>query len=433
VDDIQVGWAADVGAPPIDAVNAKGVLTTDGLDSNAVYELSGVKLHWSNPEHEMELSGSELDVVLFHVREPGQPALDPRELANRASDLRSAIERRYAVPLGDPDDSKAQKFSASVLIERLLITQPLRVPGVQLIPLGQGNPAESEATILNDVLAELGSTTRVPASWWRTTNEHDRPLSLMRFPEVLAADLDEAASLVAERRNELLDLLALTRGSSGRPLGTVIESGSGSRAGRIYAELDPYTGNLLGGFLSGEDPTALVKWDEAASVDPLLRLCLSLVREAHADRSSDSAYFRYWSILEVLARSRVPRGKSVSLTNGKQWIGLDGKPRTTQDAVPSAYELLRHAITSATNPINEASWVAPAADLQEALNCWYARRNATAHYGAFNPNDATQQASRWYSNALKTVPTRNTADQWLTSFRRLVTDAVKFELQKASP
>ncbi len=64
--------------------------------------------------------------------------------------------------------------------------------------------------------------------------------------------------------------------------------------------------------------------------------------------------------------------------------------------------------------------MAPATDLYEAIRCWYARRNATGHYGRFDTTDARQQGEPWFSRAQQTLPGGGAVDAWLMTFERLV-------------
>ncbi len=185
-------------------------------------------------------------------------------------------------------------------------------------------------------------------------------------------------------------ILGLNRDARGRPVATVIEQRQpdDSIKHRIYIEDEGYRGNLIGGFLSGEDQQQLLAQHHAMRADPLLRMCVDLYAEALADHSPDARFFRVWSLLETLSHSRVPRAQPVVRLDGTPWPGRHG---TTSAAAPRVYELIASKFFQ-SRQVNESSAFAPAEDLYEAVRCWYARRNATGHYGRFDPTDARQHA-----------------------------------------
>lgn len=78
--------------------------------------------------------------------------------------------------------------------------------------------------------------------------------------------------------------------------------------------------------------------------------------------------------------------------------------------------------------VNEASFVGPASDLYEAVRAWYARRNATGHYGRFVTGEPQQMAQGWYARAQQTVPTAGAPDQWLMTFKEATASVLGWEL-----
>ncbi len=426
VDEFEEAWAASVGTSARGTHTAAATLDTTGLPSGAVYRLVRVQLHDNGGNAIREWTAPQLSDVRFHVREAGEPMHSQAELVQWEEVLREAQERRLNRPLGNPDDSDVEQFNATAVVERLLMTTRIRLHDVEIIPVRGGNTAGEEAAIVNQILEELGSGVRIDGRWWGDINANSRPLTVLRFRRVFASDFHSAAELVLRRRTEVLNLLALSRFAPARPLALIVESVPAATS-RVYAEVRPYTGNLVGGFTSGESQRTLLGWDEATGSDPFLVLSLSLLRDPLNDDGVDSAFFRYWSLLEVIASNRVARGSSVTLLSGRPWTHPDGRPRTTDDAAPRVYELAKHHLLS--RQVDERSWAAPAADLQDAVTAWYARRNATAHYGAFRHADPVQQAQSWYQHALKTQ-----ADEagWLAGLRDAARDVVAWELSAAA-
>lgn len=245
---------------------------------------------------------------------------------------------------------------------------------------------------------------------------------------VFATSVEAAGDIADVARDEVLSALALTRGAAGHPAVTIIEQ----RVGDSWAEpkyrfdQDAYRGNLAGGPIAGETQYELLMHHAAIQGDPLLHLCTDLYEEALAERSPDSQYFRFWSVLETLAINQVVAGQRVQLLDGTMWP--DGG--TTGQAGPRVYQLMRNIMfPDPARQAHESTLAAPASDLYDAVTGWYARRNATAHYGKFVRGDGKQTARTWYPDAEKTVPTGPT-DEWLSALKRAVAVVLRYELNR---
>jgi hypothetical protein len=240
--------------------------------------------------------------------------------------------------------------------------------------------------------------------------------------------MEAAAALAWVARDELIAVLGLNRGARGRPVGTVVEQrqGDDSIRHRVYVEDARYGGNLVGGFVSGEDQAGLLTQQVAMSADPLLRLCVDLYSEALADPSPDARYLRMWSVLETLSGSRLENGQEVQRLDGTAW---PDQPGTTSSAAPRVYQLIADHLRA--RGVDESSFVAPAPDLYQAVRAWYARRNATGHYGRFILGDPQQGAQGWYSRAEQTVPDAGAPDRWIGTFQDATASVLRWELRQA--
>lgn len=146
-------------------------------------------------------------------------------------------------------------------------------------------------------------------------------------------------------------------------------------SGRMKSRTTSVT--LAGGFIPGESQSQLLAQYRAVDADPLVKLCCDLYGEALHDRSVDARFLRFWSILEVISGARMPINVTVRLRDGTPWPHPNAS--TTNTAAPRVYRYIAEILDR--RGIDEASLVRPAADLYEAVRVWYARRNATGHYG----------------------------------------------------
>lgn len=355
--------------------------------------------------------------------------LSAKELEHLANGLRERQNARYERSFGDQQVTGALEFEALCVVERLLLTTPMRLPGIEILPLDTANAGEHEAKLLNEIFSALGRSERMDPGWWGQRSEASRPWAALRVKSIWAGSIDEAAALAASERERTLHLLAVGRGSRGVPVATLIRPFDVGQQGGILPELPGYTGNLLGGFLSGEDQHSLLMKSEAIDRDPVVALATKLYREARAEMNPDFAYFRYWSLLELIADARVPSNRTVVRLDGSDWPEGGG---STNFAAPRVYELLKASFQN----VDERSSVQPAPGLYEAVRGWYGRRNATAHYGAFDPTSGAQQKQSWFKWASKTQqgesPIGPAGEPWLWSLRETATSLLNRELHSAN-
>lgn len=418
VDSFAVGWQGTVAVQLGPDGEGVASLDTDGWTQDAVFFVAAIQAG----DEEFSLDEN----LYFEVREAAEPPRSQAQLAEKVQRLGEEREALYKKPIGDPQAGSVQHFQGVVLVQSLLMTTPMFLPGVEIRPTGKGNPAESEARIFDEVMSDLLGTDKriVSGAEWFKRSESSRPICVLLFENVYAASLNEAFPLVNARTDSVLNLLALNRHAAGQTIGTVITSRTMKPHLWIQLANEGYGGNLIGGPISGEDQHSLLSQDEAAQADPVLDLSLSLLRNAHAEGNEDFRYFRYWTILETLAAHRVARGQPVTLLDGTPLIQKNGQPRTTSDAGPRVYQYLKPLFQN----VDEQSVVQPAENLWEAVRAWYDRRNATAHRGRFDPADPKLSAD---SPARKTEEAKpGLRDEWLFRLRDVATMALSAELRK---
>ncbi len=115
-----------------------------------------------------------------------EPTAFPQQALNAAQEAVAERERRYAEPLGDPDRPGNAEFRVLALVERVLLAQPLRVPGVQMLPLRSGddavgNRSTDEAAIINGALGELEWRVWLKPDQWAQLNTRERPIMVMHM------------------------------------------------------------------------------------------------------------------------------------------------------------------------------------------------------------------------------------------------------------
>jgi hypothetical protein len=416
-DDLETMWIAGT-AVEIDSDGTGEIELAGGLSLNRETAL------WV---HTLTVDGE-----MFVQPEVAMSILNPSEEMTSEADIQPVYRRiaaaqqaRYDQLLGDPDGAGAVEHRVALVVEGVLITQVLRVAGGEMRPWPARPSAAEQARTLDDIRQSLSWAMPIPEDWWTQQARAKSPYAYLLCPRVYAETHEGAASIVHELGRELIAVLALTRQASAQPVATIVERVRPDERveGKLIYHGGGYSGNLLGGFISGESQSEILKLTQGTRRDPLLQLCADLYREALAEPSADARFLRLWSILELLSGARVEEGQPVALVDGSGWPGRHG---TTTYAAPRVYQFLSEHFRARGVDVDTA--VQPAADLYQAVRAWYGRRNATGHYGRFQAADAVQSAQPWHRWAALT--SSNPAD-WLSALRRAVEMILRWELWNA--
>jgi hypothetical protein len=420
VDTVETSWTASLGGEITREGTLEAVWSAPSLGRECAVFVTSVER--AGVRHPVSTSGVSVVNATKLIATSGDASV-------RRAELQTEQEHRYAAGPGDPNAPDVREHRVVCAVERLLVTRRLRLPGVAVLPVPERPRGDEQRLMTDHVVQTLGWPTRIDEQWWGDQVAGSRPWTAIVCEPVWATGRAEAAKLAWSVRDDLVAILGLNRGARGRPVATVVEQRQPDDAikYRVYVEDASYRGNLIGGFASGEDQSQLLAQHAAVGSDPLLRLCVDLYAEALGDPSPDARYLRIWSLLETLSGRRLPAGQVVTRTDGTVWPGSHA---TTDSAAPRVYALLAEPFRR--GHVDESSSVGPAADLYEAVRVWYARRNATGHYGRFDSTDARQRGQAWFSWAQKTLTTGpGGADVWLMALEHNAANALNRELMAA--
>jgi len=200
----------------------------------------------------------------------------------------------------------------------------------------------------------------------------------------LAAPSTDACFILAEQQAELIAcLLAIQRHSYASVVGTIIQDLTAG-ASRWRVRVPNYTGNLLGGVLAGESAETLSKRLAAVQHNDSLQLYVKLFREAREEQDAEFAYYRFWTLLEMIARAKNLAGQPLLDWDGQPIMNRHGIPRTIEDAAePLVCELARRAY-AARSASGRFMGIGHTKDL---IPVWYRHRNCISHHGGCRPDD----------------------------------------------
>jgi hypothetical protein len=213
-----------------------------------------------------------------------------------------------------------------------------------------------------------------------------RPDGYAYFPRLWAASLNRAGDIIQREGALLCDVLALHRMSYGTVFGYILVNRA-TREMAFWIDTPNYTGNLAGGFLAGEVGSVIRDDLDKARSSPRLMLYLSILREAQREERTEFAYFRFWNLLETIARSKGFVGQPRLDWTGTQQVSPKGKPLVIEDkAEQLVFELLR----SATPRIAPRSLTGPIkGSFDDVVPIWYRHRNCVVHGGGCFPADTS--------------------------------------------
>ncbi len=280
-------------------------------------------------------------------------------------------------------------FTALVFVEGCLLTQPLQIRDLTLVPLS-GPKLLDEVAIVQQTLGRYGIR---PLNGMERVVEQARqgsPVFVVIRRGVNGASVEEAGAAVRSDVLLAVDLLAFTRGAAGSIFAEVILD---EQTGHLYHKFSvpQYQSNLLGGVVSGEDPRWLTHLFSRADGLALARFHLKLFRQATAEQEVAMRYFRFWSFLEVMAQ-----GLGVT-TDLRNWEGQQVDVyEELKSGTPAArvFELLRRSFQEYGFRDEQCfNFGTSKVKISQMVGVWYAYRNAVVHEGSFDPTNPQRKGA----------------------------------------
>lgn len=325
----------------------------------------------------------------------------------------------YAQSVGEPLPDSMQHRSFC-LVEGVDVANEISLGAGRVIPVPSRVPDLERHGLLNDLLSSFKVSTRVPEIEWQRNAEHQSSMVFIVFPKVFAPDFDNAQRLTREALVPILGTLAVHRVAPPNAVSIVIEQRQ--QDDTVSSLVFPPDGTWLGTPVPEFEPVLdLQAIHDVIAGDNFLRLCVEQFRIAMQQRDSDIKFLHFFSVLELLGRRSHPQA-SKRLIDGSPWP----YPAKGVDPAPNIYDSIAEMLKKMNRP--ESSTAFPATDLYEAVQSWKGRRNATTHYGGFDPAHAEQKKQPWFEAAKKTLINEY---GWERGLILVVTRLLRFEIEKA--
>jgi len=342
-----------------------------------------------------------LPPIVLQLEQIGDGEWQSGELAeSERQRLGSAREATFGQPLiAQGATAASPTFSVVMAVDNLLATVVQRVPGMQVIPIQRSTLGSDLIDFLNSAAAQLGFATGIEPQAGLDHVRQRRPAAIIHIPK-LHANTPQSAIAEAHRSGlALLDLVALRRGATPRLLAGIVGQEANDKTTRLvtfWVEGVGYTGNLLGGFISGEDPTSLLNQWRGLIADDRARLWLSLYSDGVADERWDYRMFRCFNLLEGIANEIIPPSQIVTDENGNSLLQSSNRPYTTDQARGKVFELVKHVAQLSQQALQNfaAPGITPPRTLWDETDVWVTVRNAVAHRGSWEQPPGGTPSSR---------------------------------------
>ena len=345
-----------------------------GKLSLGLYRVSQLFLGFGVDES-IECEPGSLEFALFEVRAENQEPRSQGELIEEYKRVLEERDRDFLRGIG----RGANQYRVFVFVKDCLFTQRTRVGQLEVIPR-RGLACNDELAVMDGFLQEIGHPALANVEKSLEAARHGQPVFVAHFPLVNADAFEQAGDLARSQVEALVTLLALQRGGAGAVFSVLVQDLKTMRS-RHQLHVPNYGANLCGGWISGEDPRTLVQRLGALQSSEDLQLYVGLFREAQAETGPEFRLFRYWALLETIARRRGFEGLPQRDWSGIMRHSAKGKALMIRSGEAHVFELLR---TCLGDEMGEGAFASGLRQglLSQQVRIWYRRRNCLAHGGA---------------------------------------------------
>lgn len=202
--------------------------------------------------------------------------------------------------------------------------------------------------------------------------------SVIYMRNVLSDDKgDYAKKLIHKKAGIITNLFSLSNHDNCQIISTVIHNLS---TGIYYINIDDphYQGNLLRlcnqGFAIREEYRYLLENETN------LNVFVKLFNEAEVEKDVQATYFRFWTLLEVMAEAHDIKDEDMTRWDGTVVISKNGHNKRIETSLDAVFELVR--INYSEKNTKDFIKMASITDVREFLSVCYQRRCCYAHRGS---------------------------------------------------
>lgn len=373
---------------------SNGTITINPNSVNeGFYFFGGLKFSKDNSVIAFSTNGSEIQngelvftpkqsgIILFEIRKSDEISHTQKELQLKKEEIEKKRQEEFNSGFGfTPSGTGVTEYQGFVFVKNCLIKTPMRlgkyeIAGIDYLPFT--DEYEMVKTFFEKEMSLLIEL--------KGGDPNGEPVFVAHFPKIFAPSLNQAFELIHQEVMLLSNLLSIHRHSYGSIFCMfLIDKTNGE--GHTWLPPPTYRGNLIGGFCSGEVPQQIKDNMNKIRTNPQLQLYLALYTEALREERNDFICFRYWNLLETIARSKKYIDQPSSDLQGNRILNKRKQPILIQDKAEELVEELLKRVYRLFGS-NDATL---AQIIQSGeIRIWLRHRNCVAHSGGCFPNNPT--------------------------------------------
>lgn len=370
------------GGPPIIGKQTLSINCPSFSDLKpGLYFVSQLIFRDENGKEFATLKRKDYGPALFEIRKQDQKNMNDEGLLSKFEDILSFRTLEFEQGIGKGRD----KFQCCIFFKNCLIASKIFLGYCSVIPF-DGLTCTDEISLIQKFCKEYGfiPPTNIENAINRSRSGH--PTAVIYFPIVRGENHEQAGITAQHEADRLIALLSLYRrgagsGGAGSIIGSIVKD---NQTGKEYFSLSlpNYSGNMMANFPSDESPSIIYNQIKNVRSSDYGLLCVNLFREALRESDMELKFFRFWNILELIARNNNYVGKVK-----RDWHGnvlKNGKNNTMkiQDhAQELVFELLRETLPAKGYTSTKYSTSLKYSEYKQLISIWYRRRNCVAHRG----------------------------------------------------
>ena len=289
-----------------------------------------------------------------------------------------AVERReqvFSEIKGDHENGTTY-FDCYVFVKNMNVDTIIQYGDIEVIPFNRYK-ALSESKMIDAFFTSEG----VPFDY--SSNLSDGYGAVIYMRNVLSDEKgDYAKRLIREKAGILVNLFSLSNHDNCHIISTVIHD---LKAGVYSINInDPhYHGNLLR--LSDQGFAIREEYKYLSENHTSLNVFIKLFNEAEVESDVLASYFRFWTLLEVMAEAHEIKGENMVRWDGSTVLANNGRAKTIETSIDAVFELIRRNYSA--NNTRDFIKLSTITNVKEFLSVCYRRRCCYAHKGGCNADN----------------------------------------------
>lgn len=204
-------------------------------------------------------------------------------------------------------------------------------------------------------------------------NPYNSPCIVIKIHRINANDKLEASNIAHDYVNKILKAISITNNSYGFIIGDAIVDKKNAVVHHRTVSLS-YKGNLFTGM---ENPQKLHSILDKVIQNDLTEFYLGLYRDACEESDASTKYFKFWNLLESIARNQNYEGEQKYDFNDNKIYRGTKEVYISSNAREIVSELLRRHMNDSSKIKDSLNY----GSIEDRIDIWYQRRNCTAHRG----------------------------------------------------